>query len=84
MAEIEKSFLPWMMDCVDDHLMKIIRSRHLLDGLLRQIVVDRRQQFLELELKPGDPSSGPLESVVNTDLPQLVIEEDALSTEVSY
>lgn len=72
------------MDRVDDHLMKIIRSRHLLDGLLRQIVSDRHQQFLELELRGDAPSPGTFESVVNTDLPQLVIEEDALSTEVSY
>lgn len=83
--EVEKLFLPWLMDSVDDQLTKNVNSRQLLDELLQQIVAQRQEQFVELETKveePEAPQSEAIVTVVIEEAPVVTDGEDAVPVEV--
>lgn len=83
--EVERSFLPWLMDSVDEQLTKTVNSRELLDELLQQIIAQRQEQFVELETKLEEPEASQSEAVVTVVIeepPVLADGEDAVPVEV--
>ena len=46
---MERDFLPWLVDRVDEHLQKAVLSRKMLDELIRKVVKERLEQFAKLE-----------------------------------
>ena len=53
-AEVENEFLPWLMESVVTELHKSEVSRQVLDGMIREVVRARSEQFAELEQSVGD------------------------------
>jgi len=95
-SEVEKSFMPWLVDEVEKRLQASRASRRLLDGMLREVVKIRQEQFIQLqerertELAAGlppivsieeHPSSG--EGVVGEEVTESVEDGDGGKTEVS-
>ncbi|KAK2153127.1 hypothetical protein LSH36_306g03017 [Paralvinella palmiformis] len=56
--DVEQGFLPWLMDRVEDQLNRSVLGRTVLDGLIRDVVQQRLDQYKALE--EGDKSPTPV------------------------
>lgn len=48
-TDIEQGFMPWLMDTVKEQLEKAQLGRMVLDGILREVVSKRFDQYAKLD-----------------------------------
>ena len=46
--------MPWLTNAVNEQLQKSVRSRQVLDSLLREVVRSRTEQFAQLEAQEAE------------------------------
>jgi len=51
---VENDFMPWLTNAVNEQLQKSVRSRQVLDSLLREVVRSRTEQFAQLEAQEAE------------------------------
>lgn len=49
--DVEQSFMPWLMERVEEQLVKVVRGRTVMDGILRDVVKARIEAYNQLEEK---------------------------------
>ena len=49
LVDVEQGFMPWLMERVSDTLTKSVLGRTVLDGLLREVVAKRCEEYAKLE-----------------------------------
>lgn len=76
--DVEQGFLPWLMERVDEQLTKSVQGRTVLDGIIREVVKQRREAYEKLEQSQQTPS--PPEAEEQT---EQAAEQPTITVEVS-